>query len=113
MAIYWEYQDTGSTSFDDATRIATEYDAEGVPTGDRPYTEAENARADGLAQGEVEQQNKSTIETNLEEDLNAMQAIIDQTNADLRADPSQEIKEIARAVRRLTKLALDDYSTAE
>lgn len=34
-------------------------------------------------------------------DLPAMQAVIDQTNALLRDDPSQEIKDIARAVRRL------------
>lgn len=34
-------------------------------------------------------------------DLPAMQALIDQTNAALRDDPSQELKDIARAVRRL------------
>jgi len=42
-----------------------------------------------------------------------MQAVIDQTNEQLRADPSQEIKDIARAVRRLIRMALDDYSGTE
>ena len=32
-----------------------------------------------------------------------MQGIIDQTNAELKTDPSQEIKDIARAVRRLDR----------
>jgi hypothetical protein len=36
-------------------------------------------------------------------DMPAMQAIINQTNADIRTDPSQEIKDIARAIRRLDR----------
>ena len=111
--IYWQYGPEGGTSFDDSTRIATEYDAEGALVGERPYTAEENARAEQNAANETAETNKSTVETNLEADLAAMQAIIDQTNADLRADPSQEIKEIARAVRRLIRSALDDYSGAE
>jgi hypothetical protein len=113
MAIYWTYQDTGATSFDDTTRTATEYDAAGDLIGDRPYTEEENARADAAVVGAQETANKSEVETNLEEDLAAMQAVIDQTNEQLRADPSQEIKDIARAVRRLIRMALDDFSGTE
>lgn len=58
-------------------------------------------------------ENKSTIETNLETDLATMQAIKDQTNAALREDPSQEIKELAVAVRRLIKMALAEFDEAE
>ena len=79
----------------------------------RPYTAEENATADAEAVEATQTANKSTIETNLEADLAAMQAIKDQTNADLRADPSQEIKDIATAVRRLIRMAIDDYSGTE
>ena len=113
MALYWEYQDTGATSFDDDTRTATEYDAAGQLIGVRPYTEAENIRADDAIVAGEHSANKSTLETNLDADLATMQAVIDQANADLRADPSQEIKDIARAARRLIKLQLEDYSEAE
>jgi hypothetical protein len=113
MAIYWEYQDDGKTSFDDSTRIATEYDVNDELIGERSYTEDENLRADKNAVVINEQENKSTIEVNLEADLAKMQAIKDQANADLRADPSQEIKELAVAVRRLIKMQLEDFETAE
>ena len=38
-----------------------------------------------------------------------MQGIIAQTNAELRADPAQEIKAMARVIRRLTRIALNDF----
>lgn len=114
MAIYWAYQDDLHTAYDDATRIASEYEPGGtVLIQERPYTEDENARADGVVQAGEHAENKSTIETNLEADLALMQAIKDQSNADLRADPSQELKDLAVAVRRLIKMALEDFSEAE
>jgi len=99
--------------WDDATSTYTAYDETGAQTSSRPYTPEEQAAADEAAAANVPIENKSTIETNLAEDLDAMQVIIDTPNADLRADPSQEIKDIARAVRRLTRMALDDYSGTE
>lgn len=109
-----EYTDGVLTKFwDDTTRTYHEYDATGVETYTRPYTDDENATADAAAVDNELAENKSTIETNLAADLDAMQAILDQTNANLRADPSQEIKDIAQAVRRLTRIALDDYSGTE
>lgn len=113
MAISWTFHENGSTRYNDEIRIATEYDPGGVLIGDRPYTAAENARADEHANVDTQIENKSTIETNLEQDLAAMQAIKDQTNADLRADPSQEIKELATAVRRLIKMSLNDFTEPE
>lgn len=58
-------------------------------------------------------ENKSNTELNLEADKILMQAIKDQPNADLRADPSQEIKDIAVAVRRLINMALADFDEVD
>jgi len=99
--------------WDDTTRTYTAWDEDGVETENRPYSAEENARADAEAHEQEQESNKSTIETNLEADLEAMQAVIDQENAALRDDPSQEVKDIARAVRRLIRMALDDYSGTE
>jgi hypothetical protein len=96
--------------WDDATRTYTAWDENGEQTEQRPYTAEENAQADAAATAATETANKSTIETNLEQDYANMQAIKAQSNADLRADPSQEIKQIADAVRRLTRMALENYS---
>ena len=55
-------------------------------------------------QADAEQSNAETISNRfLDTDLPAMLDIIDQTNADLRADPAQEIKAIARAIRRIIR----------
>ena len=99
--------------WNDDTRTYTAWDENGTQTESRPYTAEENAAADAAATVETEESNKSTIETNLEEDLDAMQAILDQDNAALRDDPSQEIKDIARANRRLIRMALDDFTGTE
>lgn len=99
--------------YNDDTSRYTEWDENGTQTMDRPYTPDEIAQADAIATTTTTAANKSTIETNLEADLAAMQAIKDQTNADLRADPSQEIKEIAVSVRRLIKMALNDFAEPE
>ena len=109
--ITWDYQDDVHTELNWTTRIANEYEPGGVVLiQTRPFTAEENATADAMLVQDQHTANKSTIETNLEQDYLAMQAIEAQSNADLRADPSQEIKQIARAVRRLTRLALENYS---
>ena len=90
--------------WDDSTRTYTTYDAEGVQTSTRAYTPEEDARADAEAAQRVEQANQQSIEVALGDALATLQAVIDQTNADLRTDPSQEIKDIARAVRRIIRL---------
>lgn len=95
--------------WDDVTRIHTVWDATGAQLSTRPYTTAENAAADAAAQQQLLASNKSTVQTNLAQDLDAMQAIIDETNADLRTDPSQELKDIARAMRRSIRMALQQF----
>ena len=89
--------------WDDDTRTYTEWDDQGQQIDSRPYTSEENAAADVRAIAEAEESNEVTISTKLIDDLAAMQAIIDQTNADLRTDPSREIKDLARATRRLIR----------
>ena len=96
--------------WDDTTRIYTAWDEDGVQTEQRPYTVEENTAADAAAQTAQQVENKSTVEINLQQDYLNMQAIKAQSNADLRADPSQEIKQIADAVRRLTRMTLEDFS---
>lgn len=50
---------------------------------------------------------------NLAADIVALQAIIDDTNANINTNPATRIKTMARAVRRLAKLQLADYSTPD
>lgn len=96
--------------WNDTTRTYTAWNASGVQTSTRPYTTAENTAADAAAATALLSANQGTIRQNLIADQVAMQAIIDDTNANIRSDPSQEIKSLSRAVRRLTRLTLNDYS---
>ena len=64
-----------------------------------------------LAQQEAA--NAEVVRTDLEPKLTNMQAILDQTNADIRTDPSQEIKDPARAVRLLIRMSLGKYDAAD
>ena len=78
---------------------------EGVPTEVwvvRPWTVEELTSQAASA-------NQKTIEQKLATRLGDMQAILDQTNAAIRTDPSQEVKDLARAVRLLTRLQLNQY----
>jgi hypothetical protein len=95
--------------WDDVTRTYTAYNSSGVQISSRAYTGDEIAFATSYAASLTQDTNKSTIQTNLASDLAAMQAIIDQTNADLRTDPSQEIKDIARGMRRLIRMTLQNF----
>ena len=87
--------DTETTTYD-YSLVVTEDEIVETWT-ERPKTEGE-LEAEAITANDEEISNK--IET---VDMPAMQAIIDQTNANLRADPSQELKDIARAVRRLDR----------
>ncbi len=114
MAVSWIHSDEGSVALDSETRLATVYDTQGQQVGEpRPYTAEENAAADAAAAAEQADSNKRTITEALAEDFTAMQDIIAQTNADLRADPAQEIKALARAMRRQIRIARGDYTGTE
>jgi hypothetical protein len=86
--------DTATDTFDRSVTLVG-----GVPTVTwtaRPWTVEELAARTAAA-------NEAVIDTGLAADIAVMAAIIAQTNADLKTDPSQEIKDIARAVRRLDR----------
>lgn len=93
--------------WDDGPRTYTSWNAAGAQTSTRPFTSEENARADAEAAAVAASANGATVGSRISTvDMPAMQAIIDQALADLRADPSQEIKDLARAVRRLDRKVL-------
>lgn len=102
----WIYTDTGSIFLDETTRTATVYDEHGEQVSTRPYTAEENAIADAADTAALEESNRASIEESLAAALADLQAVIDQSNADLRADPSQEIKTISRAMRRTIRLLI-------
>jgi hypothetical protein len=113
MSSYVFANDILRERWDDATRLYTAWDAEGVQTEQRPYTAEENTDADGAAAQATQQANKSTIELNLEEDLATMQAIKDTPNSTINDSPASYIKEVAVAVRRLIKMELEDFEEAD
>lgn len=96
--------------WDDSTRTYTTWDAGGVQTSTRPYTAQENARADADATQAAQDTNRRTIGQMLDQDFIDVQGVLAQTNADLRADPSQEIKIIGRVVRRLIRAERGDFT---
>ena len=57
--------------------------------------------------------NKSAIETNLAQDLDAMQAILDTANSTINENPAAFLKDIARMNKRLGRTAIGDYSEAD
>ena len=57
--------------------------------------------------------NQKTIVTNLEQDLEAMQLILDTANSTIDANPGSFIKDIARMNKRLGRTAIGDYSEAD
>jgi malic enzyme len=95
--------------WDDATRTYRTYDPAGVQLSTRPYTTEENARAVAEATQLTEATNKGAIEANIVQDLAAMQTIIDTANATINASPASYIKDIARAIRRLDRMALAKF----
>jgi hypothetical protein len=82
----------------------------GVQQEQRPLTPIEQAQLTAYETEQTASNNKSAIETNLTSDMAAMQAIIDNTNANINANPAVPIKDIARMLKRLGRTALKDYT---
>lgn len=55
---------------------------------------------------------KGKVNAKLSTKLTNVQAILSQTNADIRADPAQEIKELSRIVRILINIQLGKFEEA-
>jgi hypothetical protein len=99
--------------WNDATRTYKTYSAAGAETSTRPYTAAENAEAEAAATELLAITNKGAVETNIVTDMAAMQMIINDTNANINANPAARIKDIARAIRRLDRMALARFEAAD
>jgi hypothetical protein len=54
--------------------------------------------------------NQASIVTNLNQDMVAVQAILDTANATINANPAAHIKTMGRMLRRLGRTALNDFS---
>jgi hypothetical protein len=94
--------DTATTTWDYSLALV-----EGVPTEvwtERPMTQAE-LDAVQIATNSAEVGDKiSTV------DLPAMQALIDTLNSTLNAGPATYMKDLAKAIRRLERRSLRDYT---
>lgn len=77
----------------------------GIPT--QVWTERLKTQAE--LDADVTVANRSAIETNLTDDMVAMQAIIDTTNATINAGPAPYMKDVARMLRRLGRQALNEF----
>ena len=93
--------DTETSNFDRSLQLV-----DGTPTviwTERPKTPDE-------LESDQQVENKSSIQTNLEQDMDAMQALLDATNATINANPATYLKNIARMNKRLGRTALNDYT---
>jgi hypothetical protein len=91
--------DTVDTTYDWSIELVNDFPSR-VWTA-RPKTQAELDK-DGKAE------NHTTILANLEQDMAAIQLILDDSNSNINANPAQRIKEMGRMLRRLGRLAIDD-----
>ena len=98
--------------WNDTTSTYTAWNAAGVQLEQRAYTAAETAEGQARTAARAQGANAATINTNLLSDLTVLAAILAQTNADLRTDPSQEIKDIAQVLRRLIRAELKRFEAA-
>lgn len=95
--------------WDDETRTYTDH-----RTGEsRPYSEAENARADasqGMAQAAT---NSAQITSDLDQALTDLQVIIDTDNSVINDNPAGEIKDIARVVKKIVRKVNERFEATE
>lgn len=93
--------------WDDGTETYSEWDETGTLITERPYTTDELAQKAARVAGETTTTNEADIGNKIETvDMPAMQAIIDDTNANINANPAARIKDIAKAIRRLDRKVL-------
>jgi hypothetical protein len=90
-------------------------DAAGLAEGSRMWDPATRTvvATPGWVDPAVIEGNRTTTETNMANDLTAMQATIDATNASINSNPAPHIKALARAMRRVIKHGLGDFTTPE
>ncbi len=89
--------DTHFSSLDDLTPGSPEYVAQ------------ESATLAIWQAGEAEKANQRSIEQALANALGTLQTILDDTNANINANPAQRIKDEARALRRVIRLLIRKF----
>jgi predicted DNA-binding transcriptional regulator YafY len=88
------------------------YDAAGGVLQTRAFTPEEVAAADAAAAAAQAAANAKAVDDALGAAMAALQAIIGQANADIRTDPSQEIKDIAQVLKRVIRAVRRQYDAA-
>lgn len=97
---------------DDANpRTVTFYSESGAQTSQRAYTPAENIAADAIIAALNSGANRASVVANLNLDLIEMQTIIDTQNNQLTYSAAM-MKTFARAIRRLDRMALGNFDSA-
>lgn len=103
-----------------AVQPLSDADADGLADGSRTWDPATRAvvPTPGWVDPAIAEGNKTAIETNLEQDQAAMQAIIDTPNVSFTTvaqsqtamrDIQRQLKDAARNLKRLNRVALGDY----
>lgn len=107
------YADDGTLleQWDDATRTYTDYRPE--PDESRPYTEDENAAADAHATAATYAANEASLAEDLDEALVSLQAIIDDTNANINTNAAARIKDIAKALKKTIRTVSGRFESTE
>jgi hypothetical protein len=93
-------------SWNDDTRIVTFYNASGAETSTRAYTAPEIAALTAAQTAAAEIANEATIAVALFNALATLQLIIDDTNANINANPAARIKDLAKVLRRVIRLVI-------
>lgn len=83
---------------------------DGTVASSVPMTPEEVADADAYKTAQTEAANEAEIIADLEALLATLQAIIDDTNANINQNPASRIKDIARTCRKLIRLQIDELS---
>jgi hypothetical protein len=96
----------GYTRWNDSARTVTTHGDTGAQLSSRPYTAAENSAADARIAQATSNANRATIEQALADALTTLQSVIDDTNANINANPAARIKDLARVQRRAIRLLI-------
>lgn len=89
--------------WDDTARTVTCYDSNGDPHT-RPYDDSENENADRAAAEAAAESTEAAILTDLQTALSFLQAVIDDTNANINQNPASRIKDMARVQRKVIRI---------
>jgi hypothetical protein len=100
-----EYDPSGvlRKQWNDATRTFTAWNAAGQQTSTRPYTAAENARADALAAAAAADQNASTIKAQVAAAITANKAYVALANP-TTAQTTAQVKALSRQLNGVMRL---------